>query len=315
MNASVTAIQILSSDYSKIAYLCADRNIELHAQYGKHFKIRIPKFGRDLLFEKYSAELWCGGVGPQLWRLNLEEGRFAEPVDLGCRGVNVLDFSSALNLLAVGTEEGNTQFWDIRGGVMATQIPIPHHPAFNTYPYITYIYIYIYSGNCEITAISWQPDSVNVCIGSSVGDTISYDIRYPLPLFRLKHQYETPIRKIAYKPLTQFSPSKLIVSDSKIIKIYDMNRDEEPKLWTYIEPPSDINDLALIGNSGLLMVALEEEKMGVYYFPELGNAPLWCSFLENLTEEMEEGWQGGMGEVKDAIYDDYKFITKNELEE
>ena len=31
---------VLGDDYKKIATACQDRNIELHAQYGKHFKIR-----------------------------------------------------------------------------------------------------------------------------------------------------------------------------------------------------------------------------------------------------------------------------------
>jgi ribosome biogenesis protein ENP2 len=35
--------QILSNDWRKIAFLRADRTIELHASYGKHFKTRIPK--------------------------------------------------------------------------------------------------------------------------------------------------------------------------------------------------------------------------------------------------------------------------------
>ena len=42
-------MKVLSPDYSKIAMLQADRTIELHAQYGRHFKIRIPHFGTDMV--------------------------------------------------------------------------------------------------------------------------------------------------------------------------------------------------------------------------------------------------------------------------
>jgi ribosome biogenesis protein ENP2 len=38
----------------------------------------------------------------------------------------------------------------------------------------------------------------------------------------------------------------------------------------------------------------------------LGPAPKWCSFLDNLTEELEES------DVV-AVYDDYKFVTEKEL--
>ena len=43
-----------------------------------------------------------------------------------------------------------------------------------------------------------------------------------------------------------------------------------------------------------------------YYIPSLGPAPRWCSFLDNITEEMEEG----KGSV---IYDDFKFVTREDL--
>ena len=36
-----------------------------------------------------------------------------------------------------------------------------------------------------------------------------------------------------------------------------------------------------------------------YFVPELGPAPRWCSFLEGLTEELEES-------AAPALYDDYR---------
>lgn len=43
-------------------------------------------------------------------------------------------------------------------------------------------------------------------------------------------------------------------------------------------------------------------------FQSLGPAPKWCGFLDNLTEELEET-------VMETVYDDYKFVTKKELED
>jgi ribosome biogenesis protein ENP2 len=54
-------------------------------------------------------------------------------------------------------------------------------------------------------------------------------------------------------------------------------------------------------------MAVEEPKMQVYYTPALGPAPKWCSFLDGLTEELEE-------EVTPTVYDDYKFVTREELD-
>lgn len=39
----------------------------------------------------------------------------------------------------------------------------------------------------------------------------------------------------------------------------------------------------------------------------LGPAPRWCSFLDNLTEELEES-------PESTVYDDYKFLTRKDLE-
>jgi len=52
---------------------------------------------------------------------------------------------------------------------------------------------------------------------------------------------------------------------------------------------------------------VEEPRMQLYYTPALGPAPKWCAFLDGLTEELEE-------EVTPTVYDDYKFVTRDELE-
>lgn len=40
----VGSLQVLDDDYSKLAFLCADRSINLHAKYGKHHSLRIPRY-------------------------------------------------------------------------------------------------------------------------------------------------------------------------------------------------------------------------------------------------------------------------------
>ena len=44
----------------------------------------------------------------------------------------------------------------------------------------------------------------------------------------------------------------------------------------------------MFGDSGLIMLANEGVQIQSYYVPALGNAPKWCSFLEKITEELEE---------------------------
>ena len=105
-------MQILSEDYSKLVFLCDDRNIELHAQYGRHFKIRIPKFGRDIVCNPHSADIFTAGASNEIYRLNLSLGRFQSPFISDSPELNCVAYSSPLDLVAVGGIDGRVEFWD-----------------------------------------------------------------------------------------------------------------------------------------------------------------------------------------------------------
>lgn len=63
----------------------------------------------------------------------------------------------------------------------------------------------------------------------------------------------------------------------------------------------------VVPQSGLLFVAAEQPKVLAFFVPALGPAPKWCSFLDNLTEELEEQSAG--------VYEDYKFVEEGERSE
>ena len=80
------------------------------------------------------------------------------------------------------------------------------------------------------------------------------------------------------------------------------------------EEGSETREVVCVGNtrgdqasSGLILAATEKPQLSIHYIPQLGHAPRWASFLDNLTEELEESKEVG-------IYDDYKFVTAAELE-
>ena len=56
----------------------------------------------------------------------------------------------------------------------------------------------------------------------------------------------------------------------------------------------------VVRQSGLVFVAAEQPKILSFFIPALGPAPKWCSFLDSLTEELEE-------QAAD-VYEDYKFV-------
>ena len=139
-----------------------------------------------------------------------------------------------------------------------------------------------------------------MAVGTEKGKVLAYDMRYPVPLYTLNHHYRFPIKSIRYHTASR----KLLTADKKIIKIWDQ---QSGNLFTNIEPKAHVNDVELCAESGLIFATLESEKIGTFFIPEMGNAPKWCTFLENLTEELEES-------NTTSLYDDFKFVTATDLE-
>lgn len=52
----------------------------------------------------------------------------------------------------------------------------------------------------------------------------------------------------------------------------------------------------------------EQQRLPAFFIPSLGPAPKWCSFLDLVTEELEEDKR------RTTVYDDFKFVTKDEIQ-
>ena len=47
----------------QLVFLQADRYVEFHTQSGRHYRTRIPKYGRDLAYHSASCDLYFVGAG------------------------------------------------------------------------------------------------------------------------------------------------------------------------------------------------------------------------------------------------------------
>lgn len=82
---------LLSTDASKSLHLQSDRRVEFHTPAGLHETIKLPRYGRDLCYDRLATEALIGsvGLGPEghgeVFRFNLEAGRFMQSyrVDVG----------------------------------------------------------------------------------------------------------------------------------------------------------------------------------------------------------------------------------------
>jgi ribosome biogenesis protein ENP2 len=264
------------------------------------------------------------GLG-EVFRLNMELGRYMRSFEIEVGGD---DFTSAgggalqggintgsvntgaiaeesHNLLAFGTSIGTVELWDPRAKGRAGILLPPAQSVGDV-------------TRSEITALEFHRNGLTLGTGSSNGLIHLYDLRSPVPLLKKDQGYGFPIHTLKFLQASTETREatmdpKIMSADKRIIKIWDP-RDGTP--WTSVEPAVDINDVAWCKDSGMLLTANEGRQQHSFFIPQLGPAPKWCSFLDNLVEEMAEdpndpnaftSAQAG------SIYDNYKFLTVPQL--
>lgn len=286
MDAEIVDFCCLSDDYSKLAFICADRSIRFHAKFGNYYNTRTPKQGRDVCYSENTADLCVVGSSSEVWRLNLEQGRFLQPLESKCDELNVCGISPTHGLFAAGSGDGEVECFDLRARKSCAAIRCVDR-----------------DDEGGVTALRFDPNGLQMAVGTEGGYVRLFDLRSSRPLRVKDHMNGFPIVDLKYHT-TVDGVRRLVSTDKKIVKIWE-EKTGEP--YTSIEPGYEINDLCLWDKTGLMMMAQDHTQLSVFFTPSLGAAPKWCSFLENLTEEMEERTQ-------ENLYDDYRFITREELE-
>lgn len=324
---------LLSDDYSKSLHLQTDRFLEFHTPGGVHYTTRIPRYGRDLKYDRRSTEALIPAVGVnddgmgEVYRLNLELGRFMKGYEIDVGGddytsmgggalqggintgsVNVAAIAEeSHNLLAFGTSIGTVEFWDPRSRSRAGILAPPPDASFG-------------DERLGITALQFDRNGLTLGSGTSNGLVHLYDLRSPVPLLKKDQGFGLPIQDITFlqsgtTTAQQTSEPKILTSDKRIIKIWDQ-RDGKP--WTHVEPAVDLHHVEWCKDSGMLLTANEGKQQHAFFIPQLGPAPKWCAFLDNVVEELAEDPDdpNAFGNHKvGEVYDNYKFLTMKELEQ
>uniref|UniRef100_A0A1I7WMZ7 Nucleolar protein 10 n=1 Tax=Heterorhabditis bacteriophora TaxID=37862 RepID=A0A1I7WMZ7_HETBA len=220
VDSDIIKVVILSDDYSKLVVLEQDRYLEMHAAFGRYFRMRMPRFGRDMSYSRECSDLYLVGA----------------------------------------------------------------------------------SNGVEVTALKFR-DALHLGVGMSSGHVLVYDIRSSKPLIVKDHNNGLPIKKLDF---VKRDEGNLVLSmDERVLKMWDENCG---KPFAAIETETALTDFTRYPDSGLIFFANEAPRMLQYFVPSLGTAPKWCSYLETITEELEENAQP-------TVYDDYKFVTKTELDD
>ena len=318
----------LSSDYSKTAHLQEDRSLEFHTPGGCHESLRIPRYGRDLAYDRNNAELLIPAVGVngngmgEVFRFNLELGRFMNELEISVGADEVRTLSSGAlqggvdtgsvnvvavaegshNLLAFGTSLGTVEYWDTRSRARVATLALPAD----------------IEGRPEVTALDYHRSGISMAVGTSSGLIYLYDLRSSLPTLKKDQGYGYPIQYVqhlshGFKTRDTISEPKIASADRRILKLWD-ERDGTP--WTSVEPAVDINCVAWCKDSGMFLTANEGRQQHAFFIPQLGPAPKWCSFLDNVVEEMADDPNDPYAFTKSKVgevYDNYKFLTPPQL--
>jgi ribosome biogenesis protein ENP2 len=360
MDATPVSCCLLSDDFTKLAFLLDDRNIELHAAYGKHHRTRIPRAGRHMVYHAPTAELLIGAQGSEVFRLNLEEGRFFAPLVSEAPAVNKVVVSRVTALIGLACEGGTCEFFDPRSNERASVLKLQDFASSS-------------SVAPAATCLAFEEGGMGFAAGTSDGRCLLYDLRMTKPLLTRTHPYGVPLVDVRFHrggatkgAAGSDHNGRLVIStDSKQCRMWykessmstfrggvkginNGGKGNAGRLFTVIEAPASINDITLVSDepdvggvdSGLVLLAGETERVMSYYIPQLGLAPKWCSFLDAITEELEEGLSAAAvnaaasssssllsasfapsaaataaAESASSVFDDYKFVTREELQQ
>jgi ribosome biogenesis protein ENP2 len=258
---------LCSSDYSKSIHLQNDRRLQFHTAAGCHYQTRIPRYGRDVVYDRRSTEALIPAVGldidgnGEVFRLNLELGRFMrsysvnvgadEGIESGRQGsievgaVNTAALAEESHgLCSFGTSLGTVEFWDPRARTRVATLE---------------------SSDGGITALSFSPSGLSLATGSTTGLVRLYDLRRPAPLLTKDQGFGYQIKRLIH--VTSASQEKLLLSaDQRIIRLFDENTG---KNFTSIEPEVELHDVVWYKDSGMLFSANEGRQQHAWFIPAL----------------------------------------------
>lgn len=206
------------------------------------------------------------------------------------------------NLLAFGTSLGTVEFWDPRSRNRAGILSAP---------------VDAFEGRSAMSALQFHRSGLELATGNANGLVHLYDLRSPVPLLKKDQGYGFPIKNIIYlnsstSTRAQASEPKILTADKRIIKIWDAR---DGAHWTSVEPAVDLNHVEWCRDSGMLLTANEGKQQHAFFVPQLGPAPRWCAFLDNIVEEMAEDPNDPHSFNKSSgdVYDNFKFLTMEQL--
>eukprot|EP00958_Prasinococcus_capsulatus_P002991 scaffold266_cov391-Prasinococcus_capsulatus_cf.AAC.43 len=125
-----------------------------------------------------TCDMLLTASAPEIYRLNLDQGRFLQSLPSASPGVNCSKISPFHGLFVAGGEDGALECFDLRArrAVGRTRV-----------------------GEAEVTALAFDElDHLQVAAGTSDGQIKLYDLRSSKPLLVKDHMYGYPILDLTF---------------------------------------------------------------------------------------------------------------------
>jgi ribosome biogenesis protein ENP2 len=192
----------------------------------------MPRHGRAVAYHFPSCDAIVAGEGSEVWRMNLEVGRFMKPFGMEgaidddggeggktgygggeevVTGVNAIDINPAHNLMAFGTEtesgRGTVELWDPRSRSRAGILRLPYSKLISSSGSSASLLSANLPGvddiamgrkGVSVTALSSKFDGLNLAVGTSTGHVLLYDLRANKPYTTKDQGYGLPIKKVEW---------------------------------------------------------------------------------------------------------------------
>ena len=191
----------------------------------------MPRHGRALAYHFPSCDALVGGQGNEVWRMNLEAGRFMKPFALEgaadadggeggvgfgggedvVTGVNAIDINPAHQLLSFGTEtemgRGTVEMWDPRSRSRAALLRLPYAKLLAASGSSATLLganlpgiddIAVGKRGVTVTALASKFDGLNLAVGTSTGHVLLYDLRANRAYTTKDQGYGLPIKKVEW---------------------------------------------------------------------------------------------------------------------
>ena len=266
-------------------------------------------------------------------------------------------------LCAVGCDDGIIRFWDSRISDTSFRpfLKLDVSTALSSLGYsMDQQDFYIHSTGTvnEISSIAYDTSGLYMAAGTGGGLVALYDIRSSRPLHVQEHKHGSTIHTVRFHSTS----GMVLSSDEKLIKVWRYkssasndvqftSQESDPLVDDTSNSNFPITDTSTIGSvkvniegngkfthfimagdekdptgerSGLILCATDQPKMDSFYVPAIGVAPKWCSYLENITEELEErdlnrdgngvGADDFLPDGQETVFENYKFVTRDDLE-